>query len=184
MHKYRGKRIDGGGWVEGDLLTTNNATYIVLKDSVSFRRIDEHGIGCIEFMEDYFVKVDPATVGQATGLKDKNETEAYNDDGASILITDELMKSSFGNSNLAQFVRDNSITECIVQMKPSKCLSVDYTCYFKKGNDFITYSDMGVGDGTIFTERAYDVEFLRYFLSSSVILPNIHDTKPTTNGNK
>jgi uncharacterized phage protein (TIGR01671 family) len=63
--KFRGKRLDNGKWVYG---------YLIGKDVI----VGE----VVEFHEEYFwtefwYKVDPATVGQSTGLLDKNGVEIY-----------------------------------------------------------------------------------------------------------
>lgn len=58
--KFRGKRLDNGVWVEGSLLQ------------------DDYGVCMIvEFVDHHeqWHEVDPDTVGQYTGMKDKNGEE-------------------------------------------------------------------------------------------------------------
>ena len=71
-HTYRGKRVDGQGWAEGDLIhgvgCKDGRIFILPEYSVqSTRNIDGH-------------KVDPATVGQSTGLTYKNGKEIFEGD--------------------------------------------------------------------------------------------------------
>ena len=73
---FKAKRIDNGEWVQGNLIQSCDATdgwetiIIPIKNSNMFTKHIKRGYGNLGFENWY--RVDPSTICQYTGLKDKN----------------------------------------------------------------------------------------------------------------
>ena len=119
---FRGKRKDNGEWVYGSLIALDNDNefvYICPKYEYASSMTISELISCC------LCSVDPETVGQYTGLTDKNGNKIFEGDILKCL-TDDFVGTVIYNKNTASF---------IVEIKNSN-------------SEFFHYSSLNKGDIT------------------------------------
>ena len=98
--KFRGKREDNGEWVVGDLVKHyENQRRFIACDQFAFT-YSECGID--RLVTERFYEIIPKTVGQFTGLYDKNRKEVYEGDivegvmGRFLILYDVIVGEGYG----------------------------------------------------------------------------------------
>ena len=101
---FRGKRLDNGKWAEGFIVASRENTYpngfeMITVDGINYDELDSYIPDFISYA------VNPSTVGQYTGLKDKNGKRIWEGDivAQNWYDYDEPRDDSFGNVEFCEY---------------------------------------------------------------------------------
>src|SRR5690606_20920641 len=89
--EFRGKRVDSGEWVYGLLLKNINGSFGIQIESKIIHEGWVKNVSCIEVI--------PETVGQFTGLTDKNGTKIFEGDKTKYEETVVFEEGIFGTTH-------------------------------------------------------------------------------------
>jgi uncharacterized phage protein (TIGR01671 family) len=173
--KFRGKRTDTGEWIYGYYAVLGGKYYIYTGEKGLFQASPVHSIMYEEYKA---IAVIPETVGQFTGLTDKNGKEIYEDDIFKITIYPRIYFNVY-NEDGEKTGEDYTVHEGVlirfqvVWNKKHCCFDAVIIHVNPTGIIF----GGGYGRKEIIVGDKYDLESYFNEYSKEEIIGNIHDNQ-------